>query len=73
LASPAEETVTSIFMPGRAKGGSSAVTKTAAMLFTRMEVAGTCTPMRCRRLARVWVEKTVCWLSPVRLSPTTTP
>ena len=33
-ASPAEETVTSILLPGRAKGGSVAAMKTAAMFRT---------------------------------------
>ena len=32
-------------------------------------VGGICAPMRWRMLARVWVVKTVCWLSPVSVSP----
>jgi hypothetical protein len=65
--------VTSILVPGCAKGGSVAVTITAAVLVTRMAVPDTATPILSSILARLWVLKMVVCLSPVLLSPTTTP
>ena len=66
LASPTDETVTSSFIPGRAKGGSVAVTKTAATFFTTTTPGAICTPIRCSELASVCTVKKVCCVSPVR-------
>ena len=61
--------------PGCAKGGSVAVTSTAATFFSCIEVpAGTVTPSCCSIAFRLWVVKGVCvvW-SPVPSRPTTRP
>ena len=63
----------SIRVPGCAKGGRLAVTRTAAVFRTRMAVGETATPMRASRLVRLCEEKTVCRLSPVPFKPTTRP
>ena len=66
-------TVTSMREPGCAKGGSVAVTITAAVFFTWMAVGETVSPMRSSRLVRLWAEKTVWRRSPVPARPTTSP
>ena len=71
--SPMAATVESMCIPGWAKGGRVAVTITDAVFLTRMAVGLTETPMRSSRFVRLWLEKTVCWRSPLPASPTTMP
>ena len=61
------------FVPDLANGGNVAETKTAAKFWTRIEEAGTLTPIRSSVAASVWIGKVVCWLSPVPCRPTTIP
>ncbi len=84
LALPSEDTVTSIASPGRANGGSVAVTITAATFFSCMFDSEAVPPVEVPLLiemprfasmfASVWVVKGVCvvW-SPVPSRPTTRP
>ncbi len=74
LASPSAETVTSICPPCRAKGGSVAVTITAATFLVRRLLSRALTPSRSSmpmRLSRVKIA--LLRVSPVPLSPTTSP
>ena len=66
-------TVASICIPDCAKGGSVAVTITAAVFFTRMVVGFTVTPICCSILVRLCAVKSVCCRSPVPFRPTTMP
>jgi hypothetical protein len=60
-------------IPGWAKGGKVAVTMTAAVLVTRIAVAGTEMPIRDSRFVRLWAENVVWKLSPFPARPTTRP
>jgi hypothetical protein len=74
LASPIAETVMSMREPCREKGGSVAVTITAATLLVRSAVSRALTPRRSSmpmRLSRVKIERLS--VSPEPLSPTTRP
>lgn len=74
LASPMAETVTSIWLPARAKGGSVAVTSTAATLRARMSSPETFTPSRSSRfMIASSVKGEFRSESPELLRPTTSP
>ena len=74
MASPIAETVTSTWLPARAKGGSAAVTSTAATLRARICSPVTLTPSRSSRLTIASsVKGELRKESPVLLSPTTRP
>ena len=74
VASPIAETVTSIWLPARAKGGRSAVTSTAATLRALSCSPATLTPSRSSRLTIASsVKGELRKESPVLLSPTTSP
>ena len=73
LASPVELTVTSTRWPGLAKGGSSAVTITAATFLTFTEDGLMVMPWRAIKFVRVCTVNLVWSLSPVPSRPTTTP
>jgi hypothetical protein len=73
LESPIEETVTSSASPIRAKGGSSAVTITAATFDTRTRVESTTIPSLASRPASERLANRLAGVSPVPCSPTTRP
>ena len=72
-ASPTEETVTSIFVPGLAETGIRAVTMTEATFLIFRAEASTPTPMRSIMFFMELKVKTESFLSPVPARPTTSP
>ncbi len=73
LASPSEETVTSMRPPALVVGSSDPVTSTAATFLSRISAGSTVTPRRSSMVCSEFTVNAALWPSPVPPRPTTSP